>query len=134
MGRVKHVPQTWEIPGVLQSKITIFSNISVCDGTVSREERLGELCLPSLKEASYPCARTSDVGTKGEGAELFSVGHSSRTRDKAQIETQGEKEEFKAFCRVKVVRHWHKLNREGTKSPSLEISSTQPGTALTCLL
>lgn len=61
--------------------MTISSNISVSDGTVSCEERLGQLCLLSLEEASNPCAGTSDVGIKGEGAGLFSVLPSSRTSD-----------------------------------------------------
>lgn len=48
----------------------------------------------------------------------------------------GEKE-LTAFYRVKVVRHWHKLNREGRKSPSLEISNihqAQPRPACCCSL
>lgn len=71
------------------SEVTIFSNISVSDDTVSCEERLRELCLLSPEEASYPWAWISDVGVKGDGAGLFSVVPSNRTRDNEHKLKQG---------------------------------------------
>lgn len=119
------------------SEVTIFSNISVSDGTVSCEERLRELCLLSPEEVSYPCAWISDVGVKGmePGCSQWCPATGQETMS-TNWNRVGEKE-LTAFYRVKVVRHWHKLNREGRKSPSLEISNihqAQPRPACCCSL
>ncbi|GAB0203062.1 hypothetical protein GRJ2_002771800 [Grus japonensis] len=102
---------------------------------LSYEERLRELGLFSLEKRRLRrdlinAYKYLKGGCLEDGARLFSVVPSDRTRDNRKFHLNIRKN----FFTVKVTEHWDRLPREVVESPSLEIFKTRLDVILCNLL
>ncbi|KAF4797868.1 hypothetical protein TURU_070058 [Turdus rufiventris] len=107
---------------------------------LSYEEGLRELGLVSLEKRRFLCDLIAAFeylkeAYKKDGKALFTRVCSDRTRGNGfkQKDSRFRLDTRKKFFTVRVVRHWHRLSKEGVDAPALEVFKARLDGALSSL-